>query len=109
MNINNLFDNIELNLDEEIFEDIINSGGIKLERITSNGQATAPGDWYDQSNDEWVILLKGSAGIRFDENDEVILLKPGDYLNIPAHKKHRVEFTDKFEPTIWLALHYNFQ
>ncbi len=33
-------------------------------------------------------------------------MKPGDFVNIPAHKKHRVEWTTPDELTIWLAVFY---
>ncbi len=92
--------------DSEVFEELLKTGNFKLERIISRGQSTPEGEWYDQNNAEWVILLSGSAGIKFDDNDEIIELKKGDYLNIPPHKKHRVEWTDKKYETVWIALHY---
>ena len=65
-----------------------------------------PDFWYDQEKSEWVMLLQGSAGILFEGSHEAIVLKPGDWINIPAHRKHRVEWTDPGEKTIWLAVHY---
>jgi cupin 2 domain-containing protein len=106
---------------EEIFEKLFSTSCFTLERIVSTGQSTPPGQWYDQSQDEWVILLSGSAGLSFetdetDETDEtektektektVQVLHPGDYIYIPAHQRHRVEWTDSSQPTVWLALHY---
>ena len=79
---------------------------LKLERIISEGQATPPGQWYDQDWDEWVVLLKGGAGIFFEGDEAIGILKPGDYIYIPAHQKHRVEWTDPQEKTIWLAIHF---
>ncbi len=91
---------------EEIFETIINTNQFKIERIISNGQSTDKGNWYNQDRSEWVIVLKGSAGLIFEDNRKVVIMKPGDYINIPAHKKHRVEWTDPEGETIWLAVHY---
>ena len=101
----NIFSGIRNQSPEEIFETIIKTNQFKIERIISNGQSTDKEKWYDQDVDEWVILLKGSAGLQFESNKEVIM-KPGDYINIPAHQKHRVEWTDANEETIWLAIHY---
>jgi cupin 2 domain-containing protein len=51
------------------------------------------------------VLLKGAARPRFD-GEEPIDLRPGSFVNIPAHQRHRVEWTDPSELTIWLAIHY---
>ena len=85
---------------------MINDPSFRLERIVSHGQSTPKGQWYDQEQDEWVILLKGSAGLSLEEGSETIVLKPGDHLLLPARQKHRVEWTDEKVPTIWLALHF---
>jgi cupin 2 domain-containing protein len=106
MKANNLFLNIKEMISGEIFEALLKNEYLKLERIISDGHATSQGEWYDQDTNEWVILLQGSAGILFEGDTEVLVLQPGDYLNIPAHMKHRVEWTDPGEKTIWLALHY---
>ena len=102
----NLFADIPEPAAAEIFEDLLRSGNLKLERIVSAGQATPPGVWLDQESHEWVVLLAGSAGLRFEDESGVCALKPGDYLQIPAHRRHRVEWTDPREKTVWLALHY---
>jgi cupin 2 domain-containing protein len=106
MNVGNIYANLPQNLDQEVFEDLLTTKNLKLERIISKGHVTPPGEWYDQDKDEWVILLTGNAGIRIDGQTEVIDLKKGDYLLLPAHLKHRVEWTSEEEETIWLALHY---
>jgi cupin 2 domain-containing protein len=91
---------------EEILETIIQTHKFKIERIISRGQATTEGEWYDQDKNEWVLVLKGNAGLLFESNNETVVMKTGDYINIPAHQKHRVEWTDPEEETIWLAIHY---
>ncbi len=106
LDIKNIFSGIKNQSPEEIFEPIIKTNQFKIERIISSGQSTDKGKWYDQDVDEWVILLKGSAGLLFEINNEEIIMKPGDYVNIPAHQKHRVEWTDTNEETIWLAVRY---
>jgi cupin 2 domain-containing protein len=77
-----------------------------LEKIISDGQATPPGEWLDQENDEWVLLLKGSAGLRFAGESGIRTMRPGDAVNLPARLRHRVEWTECGAKTIWLALHY---
>jgi cupin 2 domain-containing protein len=106
MRIGNILSRIPANLPDEFFEDIVAAGTVKIERIISEGHSSPPGFWYDQERSEWVVLLRGNAGILFEGSDETLVLKPGDWINIPAHKKHRVEWTDPDEKTIWLAVHY---
>ena len=105
MEKDNLFAKIPAQIPEEIFETIHKSENVKIERIVSKGQNSPKDFWYDQTENEWVIVLKGRAGLRL-EGKEVIKLGAGDYVNIPAHAKHRVEWTDKKSETIWLAVFY---
>lgn len=100
-----IFDNIPSNLPEEIIETLIDGDGVRVERIVSKGQRSPNGFWYDQDENEFVILIEGNAKILL-ENDEPITLNAGDYLNIPAHKKHRIEWTDQETETIWLTVFY---
>jgi cupin 2 domain-containing protein len=85
----NIFDSIPVNLNAEIFEDLLKLPGLRVERIISKGQSTLENAWYDQEEGEWIILLEGGAILEF-EDDEYVTLKKGDYLNIPAHHKHKV-------------------
>ena len=96
----------ELN-DLEKFEQIVSGKNNQIERIISTGQTTPSGQWYDQTTDEWVILLQGEAELSYSD-DSRIKLKAGDYLLIPAHTKHRVEYTSVKPPCIWLAVHGQF-
>jgi cupin 2 domain-containing protein len=102
----NIYDMVPDSLKEELLEILLEAKGFRLERIVSDGHVTSPGEWYDQETAEWVILLKGSAAILFDGEKDAVILRPGDYLFIEPHRKHRVEWTDKTEKTIWLASHY---
>jgi cupin 2 domain-containing protein len=88
----------------EKFEQIVSGKNIQIERIISTGQTTPSGQWYDQTTDEWVILLQGEAELSYVD-DSRIKLKAGDYLLIPAHTKHRVEYTSVEPACIWLAVH----
>ncbi|UUM32869.1 cupin domain-containing protein [Vibrio japonicus] len=101
----NLFQNIPNALPEEIFEDLLCSNGIKIERILSYGHTSPNDGWYDQEDNEWVLLLKGYGVIEFDDG-RVVRLATGDYLNIKAHVKHKVVETCPDEVTIWLAVFY---
>lgn len=106
MEIGNIFSNLPRHILDEIFEEIINTKACKVERIISKGQASPAGFWYDQELNEWVVVLKGRAVLKFQDNQEVMEMGPGDYVNIPAHCKHREEWTDSHTVTIWLAIHY---
>lgn len=101
----NVYNNIPNKIPQEIFETLIESKNVKVEKIISRGQSSPKEFWYDQDVNEWVLLLKGQAKLLF-ENDEMIELLPGDYINIPPNKKHRVEWTDPEDETIWLAVFY---
>ena len=103
--INNIFSEIPQQLPNELFEPILNNDHIHLERIISRGHTTALGQWYDQGLDEWVLLLQGNAKILFRDKAQSVSLGCGDYLFIPAHTQHRVEWTAPDCETIWLALH----
>ncbi len=106
MDVKNIFSDIPEQTPNEILETIIKSDQVKIERIISHGHATSEGEWYDQENDELVLVLKGNAGLLFEGSEEIVIMKTGDYINIPAHKKHRVEWTDLEKETIWMAVHY---
>jgi cupin 2 domain-containing protein len=80
-------------------------GPVRIERIVSTGQASPPGFWYDQPDDEFVVLISGLARLRFEQDDLSLDLKPGDWVEIPAHVRHRVEWTQAEPPTVWLAVH----
>ncbi|MBV5338447.1 MAG: cupin domain-containing protein [Deltaproteobacteria bacterium] len=102
----NLFNDIPATLQTELFETLAESGSVRIERIVSNGQTTPPEQWYDQEWDEWVLLVSGGATLRFDDNSAPLFLKPGDYVLIPAGRRHRVERTDLGQKTVWLAVHF---
>ena len=105
MKKSNIYENFLKQMDGEFFENLILSENVKIERIISNGDITPTGKWYDQDNDEWVMIMKGEAVLSF-ENQKDITLKSGDYINIPANTKHRVSWTSQEQETIWLAIHY---
>jgi len=89
----------------EIFEDIISTQTLRIERIVSKGQTSPETGWYDQSENEWVIVLSGFGVIEY-ANGVKVTLKEGDYLNIKAHEKHRVIETSSDDATVWLAIFY---
>ena len=104
--MNNIFENMPINLDEEFIENLLVTNKFRVERIISRGHTTPENNWYDQDTDEFVLMIKGEAILSFEKNESQ-RLKPGDWLIIPAHKKHRVEWTSKTEDTYWLTIHYN--
>ena len=101
----NLFARVPRGSADEDIAALLTTPNVRIERIVSTGQASPPGFWWDQEWAEWVVLLTGGAGLHFEGETEVRELKPGDYLHIPAHARHRVEWTDPSEPTVWLAVH----
>ena len=89
---------------EEQFDDLIADRGIKIERIISSGQVTPPGEWYNQTRDEWATLLQGCATLEYADG-RFENLQAGDHVLIPARVKHRVARTSSDPPCIWLAVH----
>jgi cupin 2 domain-containing protein len=106
MKAGNLYHDIPAALPAEIIETLAAGNGTRIERIVSHGHCSAPGFWYDQTEHEWVLLLKGAATLRFADDDCLLHLSPGMFVNIPAHRKHRVESTSMDEDTVWLAVFY---
>lgn len=90
---------------EEQFQTLLSTRHLRIERIVSLGQASPEGFWYDQPQAEWVLLVRGAARLRF-EGEKPIDLTPGSFVHVPAHRRHRVEWTDDTGPTVWLAIHY---
>jgi len=93
------------NIEDELFDTLLQTNNLKIERIVSKGHTSPESGWYDQAQHEWVILLEGAATITFEDGKETNLSK-GDYLIIPAHVKHKVSWTDPSCETIWLAIFY---
>ncbi|THF63037.1 cupin domain-containing protein [Pseudothauera nasutitermitis] len=88
--------------DEEAFETLLETPHCRIERIVSHCHASPPGFWYEQADDEWVMLAQGSARLAFDDG-RALDLAPGDWVRIPARLRHRVEATGP--ATVWLAVH----
>jgi len=105
MPANNIFSSIPRRLDQELVEKLVENKDVCIERIISKGHTSPASGWYDQPKNEWVIVLKGEAIISF-ENESELRLSAGSYIDIAAHKKHRVSWTDPDIETIWLAVHY---
>ncbi|AWV88171.1 cupin domain-containing protein [Bradymonas sediminis] len=89
---------------DEFIETLAESEGFRVERIISHGHQTPAGQWYDQPNDEWVILLQGEATLEWADGQKT-RLKAGESLMIPAHQRHRVAQTSNDPPCLWLAVH----
>jgi cupin 2 domain-containing protein len=100
----NLLTNLPATLPEELIENLVVANNVRIERIVSTGHSSPPDFWYDQDENEWVIVLQGSAVLEFE--NETRPLVSGSYVLIPAHRKHRVKSTSLTEPTIWLAVFY---
>ena len=90
---------------EELIETLLKNDRLVVERIVSTGQVTPPGEWYDQDLNEWLVVLQGEGELSYEDNSR-IKLTVGDYLLIPAHQKHRVEYTSTEPPCIWLTVFF---
>ena len=101
----NLFSNIPDDLPDELFETLVKTDAVDIQRIVSKGHTTPGEDWYDQNTNEFVVLLKGAARLELRDG-RLATLGPGDWLRIPAHEQHRVVWTDEDVETVWLAVHY---
>lgn len=108
MEKSSILDGININAKEEIFSDLVKNKNVRIERIVSTGQTSPKDFWYDQEENEFVLLLDGEAILEFKEDDKVkeVKLCKDDYIDIKAHVKHRVKYTDTKKPTIWLAVFY---
>jgi len=104
--MSNLFADLPARLDAEVFDILVASEMVRIERIVSTGHATPDGTWCEQTTSEWVVVLRGSAGLRFEGDAHSRTLGVGDHVLIPAHVRHRVEWTAAREPTVWLAVHF---
>lgn len=104
----NMFDDIPNDKKSEKFFEILKKENIKIEKIVSNGQKSIENFWYDQKENEFILLLQGEAILEVIEDNDIkkIELKVGDYLDIKAHIKHRVAYTSESKPTVWLAIFY---
>ncbi|QOG11584.1 cupin domain-containing protein [Arcobacter sp. FWKO B] len=104
--LKNLFESLpSISSKDEDFITLLENKSIKIERIVSSGQSSEDDFWYEQTQNEWVIVLEGDAILSFEDGD--LIMKKGDFINIPAYKKHRVKSTKKNSHTIWLAIFYN--
>ena len=101
----NLLVDVPTSLPSELVEILVQSKQVRVERIVSTGQCSPDGFWYDQEEHEWVLVVKGSAKLLFDDG-EMVQMNPGDHVLIKAHRKHRVQWTKPDEATVWLAVFY---
>lgn len=102
----NIFADLPAALADEQFTTLLSAPNLRIERIVSTGQASPPGHWYDQDEHEWVLVLAGSASLLFEGEAAPRVMRAGDHATIPAHVRHRVEWTDPTQPTVWLAVHH---
>jgi len=107
MDIANVFSSLPATVHTEALEVLAESPWVSIERIVSRGHRSPEGFWYDQDRNEWVVMLRGQAALRFEGEESSKVLQPGDALTIPAHTRHRVEWTDPDQDTVWLAVFYD--
>ncbi len=100
----NLFASIPAELPEELTQILLEHRCVRIERIVSKGQSSPQGFWYDQAEHEWAVLLKGGAALQIEGEEDIRCLRPGDFIYLPAHRRHRVVRTDPGTATVWLAI-----
>ncbi|MDU9048668.1 MAG: cupin domain-containing protein [Candidatus Electrothrix sp. Rat3] len=111
--MNNIFSSLPSDPKHEVFDELLRAGQagnartLRIERIVSKGHTSPETGWYDQEENEWVLVLEGAGTILFAEDIQRVTLRKGDYLHIPAHTKHKVVWTEPKELTVWLAVHYS--
>jgi cupin 2 domain-containing protein len=103
--LSNIFIPTSSGIEQESFGELLRDQHLRIERIVSKGHTSPASGWYDQEDNEWVLVLEGAGTILFADGRQVTLNK-GDYLHIPAHEQHKVTWTDPDRLTIWLAVHY---
>jgi cupin 2 domain-containing protein len=106
VNGGNLLANVPATLAEEELRTLLATPKLRIERIVSTGQASPPGFWYDQDWAEWVLVVAGEAGLLVEGEAAPRMLGPGSYVHLPAHCRHRVEWTLAEKPTVWLVVHH---
>ena len=102
----NIYAELPLQLETELFEELVRAENVRIERIVSKGHTSPEQGWYDQIENEWVMVLEGAGIVLFEDGVEVTLNR-GDYINIPAHTRHKVTWTDPDVLTVWLAVFYS--
>ncbi|HTQ38630.1 MAG TPA: cupin domain-containing protein [Pirellulales bacterium] len=104
--IENLLAEIPESLPEELVDVLVRVPGVQIVRVVSQGHASPPGFWYDQDEHEFVVLISGAARLAFEDQNEPLEMVTGSCINIPAHRRHRIDWTDPTQPTVWLGVFY---
>ncbi|MBT5485218.1 MAG: cupin domain-containing protein [Gammaproteobacteria bacterium] len=104
----NVLADIPSQIPQELEQVFLENDNVLIKRIVSKGQKSPASEWYEQSDNEWVLVLQGEAILEF-ENGEDLHMQQGAFCFIPAQQKHRVKWTAEDEVTIWLAIHFTVQ
>ena len=72
----NLFAGTNTQASGEDFLTLLETAGARVERIVSRSHSSPPGFWYDQDEDEWVMLVRGTAALEFDGGEIVAIALP---------------------------------
>jgi cupin 2 domain-containing protein len=104
--VKNLLNDIPASLPQEYVQKLLRTKTVWIERIVSLGHRSPDGFWYDQKENEFVVLLSGAARLMFEGQAEPMEMTPGSFVDIPAHRRHRVEWTDPEQVSVWLVVYY---
>lgn len=102
MELKNIFAGVAEVGEEESFNTLVKSPNCRVERIVASGHDSPKGMWYDQENDEFILLLQGEATMEFE--DGMVEMKAGDYLHIPKNCKHRLDKSSVSPACVFLCV-----
>jgi cupin 2 domain-containing protein len=102
----NLLADIPANLPQELVQTLLRTPAVQVVRVVSQGHRSPEGFWYDQDENEFVVVLSGAARLIFEGQTDPVEMIAGSWINIPAHQRHRVEWTDPNQATVWLGIFY---
>ena len=88
----------------EDVEKLLTASGLRVERIVSHGHTSPEDFWYDQAEAEWVMVFRGAARLQIEGETQPRTLQAGDAVYLPPHCRHRVDWTDPNQTTVWLAI-----
>jgi cupin 2 domain-containing protein len=90
---------------EEVTETLLERSGLRIERIVSTGQATPEGQGTIRRATSGCSWSRATPRLRIEGEAHDRELGEGDFVFLPAHCRHRVAWTQREPPTVWLAIH----
>jgi cupin 2 domain-containing protein len=95
--------------DHEVFGDLLKRPGLRIERIVSTGQCQPAGFLVRPGRRRMgggCCRARRSCAFA-DEGGSPPPAQAGDFVDIAAQRRHRVDWTPADQTTIWLAVFYS--